>query len=72
LDDCTKTGPANTECTLKTNIFGLEEIGVGVFNGTLNSLGFTGKNSSINSEIGRNFDETQIGRELSSIIIYRW
>jgi hypothetical protein len=56
---------------LKTNIFGLEEIGVGVFNGTLNSLGFTGKNSSINSEIGRNFDETQIGRELSSIIIYR-
>jgi hypothetical protein len=72
LDDCTKTGSADTECTLKTDVLGLEKIGVGVFNGTLDSLGFTSKNSSINSEIGRNFDETQIGRELSSIIIYRY
>jgi hypothetical protein len=50
---------------LKTDVLGLEEVGIGVFDGTLDSLGFTSKNRSVDSEIGRDFDETQIGRELS-------
>ena len=58
MNDCTKTGPPNTECTLKTDVLGLEKVGIGVFDRALDSLGFTSKNSSIDSEIRRDFDET--------------